>query len=558
MSAEDGRLSHPAASGVAAAALLAAALLAASSGLGGAGGSLGAAWPPLLGLLGLAWLLGREELAAAWEQPRLLLGLALAAALLYFGLLALTQESAVLGGRRWWWLEDDAMVSMRYAERWAAGQGPTWSDGARVEGYSNFLWTAGMALLHRLGAARPTASAWVLGANGLLLLWTGLATRRLARALGAGPLAAAVAGLACAASYELMAMALSGLESVAVAAVAAEAMAVAAEAKAQGRPLPLAAAAWAGLLPLLRADGALPALLVLAAWLPGRPTARRTALALLLALGPGLAQLCWRHAYYGAWVPNTALLKAGAWPGKYGDAAWKSAGAMARYPLVLAGVVLAGLRKGRAAWLAVLAVLLAYTVWSGADYYPFFRFFAAGLPLFFALGLAGLDATAPFQRRPALLWLALALGLNAAWAGPRFLGAWGTGKERLEVALELPKQVHPGDRVACCLAGAFFYFSDVQGVDLLGICDPVVAASPVDPAIALPGHNHMDLEWSLGTLKPRWVLMELPAAAAGAGDYTITLYNLKLATSPYFRGPYLGQVTRLSETWALFGRAAGT
>jgi hypothetical protein len=125
----------------------------------------------------------------------------------------------------------------------------------------------------------------------------------------------------------------------------------------------------------------------------------------------------------------------------------------------------------------------------------------------------------------------------------------------LEVALALPKHVLPGERVACCLVGAFYYYSDVQGVDLLGICDPVVAASPADPSIQLPGHNHMDLAWSLGTLKPRWVLMELPTATAGNDDYTITYYNLKLATSPYFRGPYLGRVERLSETWALFRRA---
>jgi hypothetical protein len=553
----DGRLSPRAATAAAAGILGAGALLAQTAGIGngGSGWGLAQAWPSLLGLAGLAWLMGQEALAAAWEQPRLLLGLGLAAVLLYLGLLAVTQESAVLGGRRWWWLEDDALVSMRFAQRWASGQGPTWSDGARVEGYSNFLWTAGMALLHRLGAPRPLASAWVLAANGLLLLWAGLATRRLARALGAGPMAAAVAGLACAASYEMVAMALSGLESVAVAAVAAQSMALNAEAKAAGRPLPLAAAAWAGLLPLLRADGLLPAVLVLAAWLPGRLSPRRAAAVLLLALGPGLAHLGWRHAYYGAWIPNTALLKDGVWPGKYWDAAWKSAGALARYPLVLAGVLAACVRGGRGGWLGALAVLLAYTVWSGADYYPFFRFFAAGLPLFFALGLAGLDGLAAFQRKPVLLLLALALGLNAAWAGPRFLGSWDVGKERLQVALALPHYVQPGERVACCLAGAFFYFSDVQGVDLLGICDPVVAASPLDPAITLPGHNHMDLAWSLGTLKPRWVLMELPASRGGAEDYTITYYNLKLATSPWFRRPYLGQVFRLSETWALFRRA---
>src|SRR4051812_5043075 len=35
---------------------------------------------------------------------------------------------------------DDAFISLRYAERFIHGQGLTWNDGERVEGYSNLLW----------------------------------------------------------------------------------------------------------------------------------------------------------------------------------------------------------------------------------------------------------------------------------------------------------------------------------------------------------------------------------------------------------------------------------
>jgi arabinofuranosyltransferase len=35
---------------------------------------------------------------------------------------------------------DDALISYRYSERLLAGQGLTYTDGERVEGYSNLLW----------------------------------------------------------------------------------------------------------------------------------------------------------------------------------------------------------------------------------------------------------------------------------------------------------------------------------------------------------------------------------------------------------------------------------
>src|SRR2546428_3980644 len=44
------------------------------------------------------------------------------------------------------YLTDDALISLRYARRLLEGHGLTWSEGPRVEGYSNLLWTLLVAL----------------------------------------------------------------------------------------------------------------------------------------------------------------------------------------------------------------------------------------------------------------------------------------------------------------------------------------------------------------------------------------------------------------------------
>ena len=40
----------------------------------------------------------------------------------------------------WEWTEDDAFISLRYAQNLAAGHGLAFNPGERVEGYSNFTW----------------------------------------------------------------------------------------------------------------------------------------------------------------------------------------------------------------------------------------------------------------------------------------------------------------------------------------------------------------------------------------------------------------------------------
>src|SRR4051812_38733846 len=63
---------------------------------------------------------------------------------------SLVDASAVVDGTRYFWLDDDQMISMRYARHLANGNGLGWNPGQRVEGYTNFLWTLVMAAVHCL------------------------------------------------------------------------------------------------------------------------------------------------------------------------------------------------------------------------------------------------------------------------------------------------------------------------------------------------------------------------------------------------------------------------
>ena len=82
---------------------------------------------------------------------------------------ALMSDSAVIDGTRYFLLDDDQMVSMRYARNLVDGQGLVFNPGERVEGYSNFLWTMVMAGVHLLpmGDARTAlvvkCLGWLLG-----------------------------------------------------------------------------------------------------------------------------------------------------------------------------------------------------------------------------------------------------------------------------------------------------------------------------------------------------------------------------------------------------------
>ena len=73
---------------------------------------------------------------------------------LTFSSIFIARTAFAAAGRVWFTLFDDAMISMRYARNLAQGHGLLWNAGqAPVEGYTNFLWTLAMALVHLAAGA---------------------------------------------------------------------------------------------------------------------------------------------------------------------------------------------------------------------------------------------------------------------------------------------------------------------------------------------------------------------------------------------------------------------
>ena len=112
------------------------------------------------------------------QCPRLLLWLPV----------VLIGHSTTIAGERYWWLGDDAMISMRYARHLADGLGLVWNpSGERVEGYTNFLWTIYIALVHLLPVSSSKTSLVILLTNIILAIATIPIIIRLIRILGSVP-----------------------------------------------------------------------------------------------------------------------------------------------------------------------------------------------------------------------------------------------------------------------------------------------------------------------------------------------------------------------------------
>lgn len=455
----------------------------------------------------------------------------------------LTQHLGRVQGRWVAWAEDDAMVSMQVGRHLVEGQGLVWTSGERVEGYSNLGWVLVMAV-GQFFWPHDLAALWPLLLNIAFGLWAIRATRRLALALGADEALAVLGALGLALSHELIWNAASGLEGVALAALMAEAWASLAEMEAGKRTWGLRPFGMAALAVFLRFDGLVFAVLLLALAWRGAPRRlwTRGSLAVLL-LFAGLEG--WRWQYYGAWAPNTVLLKSGAWDGRWQAGlnyvlrwSWD-------WGLALVLALSAWRWRALRPWLLGLLCIAAYGLGTAGDFFPGTRYLAPAWPLIWALSAAALARWDP--RKGA--WAALAavvLSYNAVIAYPGLMqGGKAAHLGRIAAAFDLQGQLKPGETLACAWAGAAYYFCDARGIDLLGKADPVVARSEPDPWLGGTGHNKMDLAYSLGVRRPDWVLFLPPGHAHSAR------YDEVLAKDPLFNAHCAGQAQRAGQDWLL-------
>jgi len=279
-------------------------------------------------------------------------------------------------------LADDALISLRYSQRLLEGKGLTWTDGEKVEGYSNLLWTLSCAALGACGLDLILA-ARLLGFLGMAAAVSAIVFAF--RPVRGPPesdriLPAAFGAFALALSTPIAVWTIGGLEQPLLLGLLAWAVVLSYPSldgeRVGARRLLTIGFLLAGVV-LTRPEGALLAVLVCLAVAASRGKDGQPVRSLLiLAALPAaayLGQLAFRMAYYGEWLPNTAQVKLGLSRERLREGSvYVARGAAAVWPLLLAAAVALvaaardRYRRGRTGLLAAIALAwLVYIVLVG-------------------------------------------------------------------------------------------------------------------------------------------------------------------------------------------------
>ena len=427
--------------------------------------------------------------------------------------------------RSWTFLCDDAYISFRYAENLALHGVPVYNvePVEKVEGYTNPLWVGVLAVMRRLGAAPPEVAPWLTALAALIILGSTVGALRAAQTRWSrAPLVESLAffpALWLALTPEFVVWASSGLET--SAAVAFGIASLLATLRQRWR--------WAGGLAaaavLTRPDSvvwlAAAACLPLADALRSREGAQRPiremSTGLLIFALPVVAHLLWRHAYYGAWVPNTFAVKgdAAAYRGEWGSAYllnWLRGSGVWIF-----AVLLPFLRRAQLPWVLGALASLAWAWWVGGDFMAYSRFLLPATVLAaLAAGGSLLELRALWMRRaPALAprvsvlvgAFALALAVTAAWRLPARVeadehNAWLDGRwesvtgmrtfasVRVAAGEAFARAVEPNTWASVGAAGAMPYASRLPTFDVFALVDPAAFAAENSRPAARPRPGH--------------------------------------------------------------------
>lgn len=469
-------------------------------------------------------LLTSDELGAVRTSSRFVSVAGVLSAI--FSVVFILRASFVIDGQRYFTLFDDALVSMRYARNLAEGHGLVWNAGEpAVEGYTNFLWTLWMALLHLLRVPDRLTSLLVSLSGAAIVIATALVAARLARGLAAHErpeFAAGATAIGVALCYPLLFWTLRGMEVGLMAFLVAAGVTLVREWTVGDDERVGLLACTLGLMTLVRPDGVLPAILIgMSAVAGSRDDARRRR-ALVLCAVPLLVfavHTAVRFIYYGSPLPNTYYLKMTGAPAAVRIArGLDSARGALPYVLIPFVMIAANRRFHRDATTALVitvpTALLAYTVYVGGDAWEWMphtnRYLTPALPLL----LAGAAATTTdLAERFAGRWrttaaIAAGLVIAASVSAHGFLDWARTGGSHVRddanmvwFGVRVGQTTTPDTRIGVVWAGAIPYFSRRPAVDFLGKSDAVIARHA--PVVEfLPGHDKFDYDYSIGRLRP--------------------------------------------------------
>jgi hypothetical protein len=434
-------------------------------------------------------------------------------------------KQAEIFGRGVSWLDDDVMISMRYAKNLADGEGLVWNEGERVEGYTNFLWTVMLTPVHRI-ASTERVSAWVSAGTTTIFLMLIVTTSLLTRRVEGGTVAALLASLALATSSSALNWTVAGGEAVLLA-LWLTLLARETTGEGTGRSRALRAGLLGGAAYLTRPDAAVAVgvLILVIAWRERRSRSFVVWLVAAAAVLP-LLHTVFRLSYYGDWLPNTYYLKATGWQGRQTAGLGYVIDLVRSYAVwgVAAGMAAVAVRKTRPL-VAAVAAQIVYVAWIGGDELPEQRFFLPVLPLLVIATFVGAEWLARrMTDKVGVVAHALPVTILAVagLAGGILPGAFPdshrrrSGAEMANVAVGylLRENTTPEARVAHFWAGAAPYFSNRPSIDLYGKSDPTLARLPAREAIAAAGHNKYDFDHSLA-LEPDVIVGGLGGLAAG-------------------------------------------
>ncbi|MDP9150874.1 MAG: hypothetical protein M3O36_13165 [Myxococcota bacterium] len=331
---------------------------------------------------------------------------------------------------------DDSFIALRYVWRLLHGRGLTWTDGERVEGYSDLLWillVAAGGWLRDAGAISSSAASLnglvdisrAVGALCTLGAVVAVIHAHAPRRLVDAPPALA-GGLAMVLTSPVVAWSIGGLEQPLLSALVAWAV-VAGYRIVDGRTDRRAEGILGvllGLVALTRPDGALFTITTCAGVFLASGATRRSGRVVVgvaaLAGAFAVAQLAFRRVYYGTWVPNTAHVKLAFNETRVTQGWHYVAGAepylRSLYWMAAVGVALAmtDRRSRRRVLLPVFGAAgwTAYVVAIGGDISPARRHLVVTIVLLSLVIVEGLRAVAA---RPApvrgLAWVTAAAGL---------------------------------------------------------------------------------------------------------------------------------------------------
>jgi len=412
---------------------------------------------------------------------------------------------------------DDVFIPMRYAEHAAQGYGLVFNIGERVEGYSNFLWTALLTAAASAGINQDRSPYALLSFAKIAGFLCGLATILVATWLAVrisresthrstkAMMVAAIISIPAASSFTLWSV--SGMETPLCAlflilGASLHWIGFGREPAHKSRPYFLLGGIASALACLTRPEQMFAwGLMMVVLMMFVNPQQRRSLIpgAIMTTLVI-IAFEVWRWNYYGEFLPNSVMAKSGGgiWTHldglRYGLAAL--AGSLGIAGLGLMRAVRLARRSSQWASLVLAAgAQLCFVAASSGDWMPGFRFLVPAIPLMCVVAYAGLADLLGEERQalhaPALLGIAILFSVGVYFNGRMLIRAQANyqsglrgielpqSKEPLVIAKDLNVIVPHGATVSMVECGEIAYFAPtIHVLDVLGLMDKEIARLP--------------------------------------------------------------------------------